>query len=201
MDYNVSSSHTPVQRLYREISEPSPSKPAPKIQAATPVITLDWTDVDKILRRNRHASPEELEYLVHHAEEFQLSSWQVNDLSVRLTIALANRSKPPEHPNAELFNQLDILETPCGLLHNRSWFEREMRAGANAIANCKLHRPPRCLCWREGRERLWCIQDSFGKRSPEAWAATRLWEMFEEYERVSQPERMPGLEMPPEPVP
>lgn len=192
---------SPVQRLYLEISQPAPSKPAPKVQTAAPALKLEWADVEAILKRKRDAMPEELQYAVQHAREFQLSSGQVNDLSVRLTIALANRAKPAESPNAELFSQLDILETRRGLLHNRGWFEREMRAGANAIANCKRHRPPRCSCWKEARERLWYIQDAFGSRSVEAWAATRLWETFEEYELASRPEPTPGLNQPPQQLP
>lgn len=192
---------TPVQRLYLDISQPSTSRPAPKVQTAAPAIELAWEDVQAILKRKRDASPEELQYIIDNASHFCLSSWQRNDIGVRLTIAQVNRTRPKaSDPIANfLYNTLHVVQTPAGLLHDAGWVQGEMKAGANAIANCKLHRPPRCSCWREARERLWYIQDVFGIRSPEAWAATKLWERFEQYERASRPEQMLGLEIPREP--
>jgi len=194
MAYNHSSNITPVERLYREISQPSPSKSGaePKVPDAAPAIHLECADVDAILRRSRDASILELEYIIQNAKQFCLSSWQRNDLGVRLTVALANRAQPK--PKADfLSNTLHVVQTPVGLLHDCEWVGREMRAGAMAIRNCRSHRPPRCQCWRTARERLWLIQDTYGGKSPESWAAARLWELFEELEQASRPERMARL--------
>lgn len=189
MDSNDSSKYlTPVERIYREISKPSSSKAVPKKPDAASPLDLKWADVEAILAHQRDATPEELSYVIEHAKEFSLSKSQRNDVSVRLTIALANRGRPAANPHAELFNTLDIVETPVGLLHNRSWFERELRDNAKRILQCTRHTPPRCSCWKEARQRLWHVQDSFGARSPESWMATRIYEMCEEMEFAKRPE-------------
>lgn len=184
---------TPVELLYRQISQPCPPKPAPKVPDPPAPISLEYADVQEILKHKRSASLEELSYVLENWKRFSLNTRQRNDISLRITIALAARGRPSANPNAELFTQLDIVETPVGLLHHRSWFECELRVGAQAIAACKLHRPPRCECWRAARERLWLVQDKYGAKSPESWAATKLYEQFEEYEAASRPERTAGL--------
>jgi hypothetical protein len=68
-----------------------------------------------------------------------------------------------------------------------------LRSGAQAIAQCPRHLPPRCSCWREARSRLWFVQDKYGARSPEAFTATRIYGMLEEMELASRPERTPAL--------
>jgi hypothetical protein len=170
-----------VERIYREISQPSPPKPSPKAPDPPQPISLDIADVQDILKRQRSATVEELAFILENWKKFSLTLRQRNDLSLRMTITLASRGRP-NNPNAELYRQLDIAETPVGLLHHASWYERELRTGAQAIVSCKLHLPPRCQCWRVSRERLWAVQDKYGERSPETWAATKLYEQFEEYE-------------------
>lgn len=191
---NDSSSYiTSVERIYREVCKPSAAKPAPKRPDPPPPIKLEYGDVREILANKRSASIEELTHISENWKKFCLTIRQRNDISLRITIALAHRGRPAASPNAELYALLDLADTPVGLLHHRSWFERELRMGAQAISSCKLHRPPRCDCWRGARERLWLVQDKYGAKSPEAWAATKLYEQLEELEAASKPERTPGL--------
>jgi hypothetical protein len=194
MDYRALSSFTAIERIYREVSQPAPSQPAPKVTVA-PSIHLNRSDVDAFLTHKRDATIEELEYIVENAKEFQLTSGQRNQIGVMLTIMLASRSRSKPNASAEFLYSLCVVETPRGLLHDRAWVQQEMRDGAKAIATCKSHKPPRCHCWRDARERLWSIQDHYGGNSPEAWAAERLWTMFEELELASRPERTTGLGM------
>lgn len=193
-----SSKVTPLERLYQLISQPSPPKPAKPVSTAPAPISLRLSDVQDIVKNKRTASPEELEYILQHPSRFGLGPRQQNDIRVRLTVALAHRGRPSMNPNAGLFAVLDMAETPVGLLHHRHWFEHELRTGAAAIATCVRHSPPRCQCWRSFRERLWLVQDRYGPKSPEGWAATKLWEQFEEYELASRPER-PGAALQPIP--
>lgn len=189
-----------VELIYRQLSQPSPPKPAApsKIPDATPAISLTWSDVDAILKRKRDASVAQLEYIIENTKRFRLTTYQRNDIGVRLTIMQANRDRPASDPTVNfLVNTLHIFPTPAGLLYEYGWVQRELRAGARAIAECQQHRPPRCDCWREARERLWRIQDTCGADSPEGHATLMLWEKFEEYERASRPERTaPPLTLP-----
>lgn len=183
-----------LELIYRQLSQPCPPKPAPEPAPEPTPISLDASDVDALLRNKLSASVPELEWVLERAKQFNLSVRQRNDISLRVTIALAGRGRPAAHRDAGLFAQLDLVDIPgIGLLNHKSWWDRELRSGAQAIANCKDHRPPRCQCWRTARERLWHIQDRYGSRSPEAWAATRLWESLEELEEASRPGRAPGL--------
>ena len=193
---------TATERIFRELHEPSPSKPAAKPTPATAPIALDWTEVQAILARKRDATAEELNYIISNAKQFFLSSWQRNDIAVRLTLALANRGRAKPDPNLEfIHNTLHVIDTPAGSLQDFEWVQREMQAGSLAIASCKRHRPPRCQCWREARERLWRIQDRFGSNSPESWATERLWVIFEEMENASRPERTAVPNVLPQPIP
>ncbi len=189
MDSSASSNPiTPIERAYREASEPKPSQPVRKpTQPAS--IHLEWADVVAILQNKRSASPEELQYIIDRANVLHLTARHRNELSVRLTVAIASRDQPPLNPHAALFAELDVAETPVGLLHHRSWFDREMQNAAQAIAACPRHTPPRCNCWREARARLWFVQDRYGPKSPEAFTATRIYETLEEMELASRPER------------
>lgn len=196
---SASSKVTPLQRLYQEVSQPRPPKPAAKPLSTSPApVHLHLADVQAILKNRRAATPEELDYILQHPTHYGLGPRLQNDIRVRLTIALAHRSRPTVNPNAGLFALLDVAETPVGLLHHRHWFENELRTGAAAIASCSRHSPPRCRCWRPFRERLWIVQDKYGENSPEGWTATKLFESFEEYENASRPER-PGTALPPIP--
>ena len=190
-----------VERIYLEVRQPSSSKPAPKVTEIAPTIELDRSDVNAILAHKRDASTDELQYIIDHSKELQLTSWQRNQIGVQLTILLSNRSRPKQDATAEFIsNTLQIVETPVGPLHDQAWVQRELRAGAQAIAQCKRHTPPRCSCWREARERLWRIQDTCGNGTPETWATERIWEALEEMERASRPERASELYLPSQPV-
>lgn len=193
---------SPVQRLYLEIRQPSPPKPAPKVPDLAPAINLDGADVDAILKYKRNASADELEYVIAHAKELHLRPWQRDQIGVQLSLALASRGRPKANPTAEFFyHTLGITQTPVGLLHDRSWVDQELKVGTQAIFHCRRHSPPRCSCWREVRERLWHIQDRFGSGSPEAWATAHLWAIFEELEFAERPLRIPASNLSPQPLP
>lgn len=181
---------TTVERIYREVSQPVPPKPAPKILDPPPPINLEQSDVVEIVKGKRTASVEELSWILDRAKYFNLNMKQRNDIGLRISIVLASRGRPLASLNAELYAELDLAETPMGLLHHRSWFDRELRDGAKAIAACRINHTAhaRCECWRPWRERLWLVQDKYGASSPEAWVAARLWEAFEEFEQASKPE-------------
>jgi len=202
MDSNISSSRvSPVERIYLELRQPAPSKPIPQTQRPASPINLEASDVQAILQNRRSGTPAELEYILSRAKFFRLNSRDKNEISVRLTVALASRGRPQPHPNADLFTLLDLAETPVGLLHHRSWFDRELRDGAQRIASCTRHTPPRCQCWRDARERLWYIQDIYGAKSPEAWMTERMYILFEEMELADRPQRIAAPNTPLQPAP
>jgi hypothetical protein len=64
----------------------------------------------------------------------------------------------------------------------------ELQAETKGIAACRRHTTPQCACWKSARESLYTIRESFGARSPESWAALRVWEALEEIELSSRPE-------------
>lgn len=185
------------ERMYHEVRQPQP--PPPARPPALPVLppTLARSDVDAILNRKRSAAPEELQYAIDHAKELRLTSYERDQLGVAMTVALVNRTRPGTYkPSSQfLYDVLDVADTPVGLLHNKSWVQRELKAGGQAIASCRFHRPPRCHCWRSARETLWQIQNEYGERSPEGYACVKLWEQLEELEQAARPERGPGLIM------
>lgn len=189
MDSNGSSNYV-IERIYRELRNPTPAKPvapAPKIAAPT---ELDANDVQAILRNRRSSTPDELQQILDRSKFFRLSAREKNEVSVRLTIALASRGRPAPSPDAELLAQLDYADTPAGLLQHKSWFDAELRQGAQRIAACVHHAPPRCNCWKEARARLWRIQDAYGSSSPEAWMAERIYTLYEEMELAERPARL-----------
>jgi len=201
-DCNHSSNRvSPIERIYLELRQPSPPKPTPQAQPSAGPVSLDASDVQAILQNRRGASPAELEHILSRAKFYRLNSRDKNEISVRLTVALASRGRPQPHPNADLFTILDLVETPAGLLHHRSWFDRELRQGAQQIAACTRHSPPRCQCWREARERLWYVQDVYGAKSPEAWMATKMFTLYEEMELAERPQRIAAPNTPLQPVP
>lgn len=201
-DSSISSNRiTPVERIYLELRQPAPSKPAPQAQPTAAQIDLDAGDVQAILQNRRSATPAELEHILSRSKFYRLSQRDRNEVSVRLTVALASRGRPQASPNAELFTLLDLLETPVGILHHRSWFDRELREGAQRIAACVHHTVPRCQCWRIARERLWYLQDAFGAKSPESFMATRMFELFEEMESAERPQRIAAPNTPLQPAP
>jgi hypothetical protein len=201
MDYKVLFNISAIENIYREVSQPAPPKSLPKASATPSPIRLERADVDDILTHKRNATIEELEEIIERSKELQLTTWQRNQIGVELSIALAHRSRRKADPATEFLSVLHVVETPRGLLHDYEWVQQEMRAGAQAIASCKLHRPPRCSCWREARERIWRIQDYCGSDSAEAWATEQMWNMFEEMELASRPERATGLGVAPQQIP
>jgi len=202
MDSSISSNRvSPIERIYLELRQPAPPKPTPQAERSAPPVNLDASDVQAILHNRRGATPAELEYILSRAKFFRLNARDKNEISVRLTVALASRGRPQPNPNAELFTLLDLMDTPVGILHHRSWFDRELRDGAQRIASCSRHIPPRCQCWREARERLWYVQDVYGGKSPEAWMTERMYILFEEMELAERPQRIAAPNTPLQPAP
>jgi hypothetical protein len=192
------------ERIYRELSQPKAQEPKPASVTAEPKqITLTRADVEAILRRKRSATPDELQYAIDHANEFKLADYQRNQLGVDLSLVIAQRSRGMngrrEDPNAQFIAQfLGYLETPVGLI-DRSFVENTLRVGSENIQRCRNHRPPRCSCWSAQRAILW-EASAHGEKSPEGWAAVRLYEALEELETASRPEPrvMPTPEIIPE---
>src|SRR5580700_1013095 len=107
---------------------------------------------------------------------------------------MANRSRQVsgrrDDPSAEFVSKvLGLVDTPHGLIE-RAWVHEQMRTGAEAIQRCRHHRPPHCQCWSAVRAILWQARAS--EKTPEAWAAERIYASLEELELASRPERGPG---------
>ncbi|MGA8500906.1 MAG: hypothetical protein WB683_05115 [Candidatus Sulfotelmatobacter sp.] len=181
---------SPVELIFRQLSQPKPqdAKPAPVAEPSKAELTR--ADVDAIIQRKRAATPEELQEILACVK---LTSGERNQLSVDLTVMMAQRSRRVnskcEDPSAKLIHELGYAETPFGLLYERAWFQKEFQTGTKAIAECRSHRPPHCSCWRETRESLWYVRSSFPERSPESLTALRIWEALEELEFATRPER------------
>ena len=92
-----------------------------------------------------------------------------------------------EDPNSRFIHDLGYALTPFGLLPERTWFQTELQAETKAIAACRRHLPPDCPCWKEARENLYSVRQSFGEKSPESWAALRVWEALDEIELSPRP--------------
>jgi hypothetical protein len=69
---------------------------------------------------------------------------------------------------------------------------RQINARREAIARCRLPRPPQCEYWTASRVTLWQAQANEPK-SPEAWAAVHIYSFLEELELSPRPERGSGL--------
>lgn len=184
---------TPQELIYRALASPKTpeTKPAP-LTADPKKAALSRDDVNAILQRKRSASAEELQHILDNAKLFALTSGELNQISVDMTIAIAQRSRAVEgrreDPTTRLIYDLGYAITPFGLLAERVWFERELQNGTKAIAACRRHSPPQCSCWKAVRETLYSVRASFGEKSPEAWMATKLYEALEELEAASRPE-------------
>ncbi|MGD0181624.1 MAG: hypothetical protein ABSC15_17570 [Terriglobales bacterium] len=153
-------------------------------------------DVTEIIARRHTATPEELQFIIDHRKELKLTEGERNQLAVDLTITMSQKARQlngrREDENAIFIREiLKLAETPFGLIQ-RDWFERRLQAGAEAIARCRNHHPPRCKCWAEERRILYNAQDVCGEKSPEGWAAMKLYEALEELETSSRPERASG---------
>jgi hypothetical protein len=180
-----------VELIYREIARPKP--PEPKPAHVDEVRKIERADVDAILRRERFGTSEELEHIIANAKEYKLTSGEKNQLSVDLTVAIARMKRQvngrQQDPNTRFIARtLGLLPTPFGLV-DREFVEAQLQTGAQAIARCRNHRPPKCQCWSGQREILWQAQSAHGERSPEGWAATRMFESLEELESAAGLER------------
>jgi hypothetical protein len=180
---------TPVERIYRELAYPKApdTKPSP---VAAKKAELSRDDVCAILQRKSSASAEQLQQILSDERKYKLSRSERDQLSLDLTIAIAQarqNNDKPDNPNARFIAQvLGQLDTPFGLIE-RSFVDDLLRAGSQNIAQCRRHQPPKCECWSAQRAILWQAQSSNGDKSPEAWAARRIYEALEDLELSSRP--------------
>ncbi len=185
---------TPVQRIYLQVSQPAsqPPKPATAAAEAKP-IEVTRADVDAIITRARCGSPEELQYIIDHSKDLGLTDGERNFIGVELSIAVARRTRQVngrENPSAEFISKvLGLAETPYGLI-SREWVKQQMRTGSQAISRCQDHRPPDCHCWAPSRAGL-RQTSAVGVKTPEGWAAARVYEFLTELELASRPETGP----------
>jgi hypothetical protein len=153
---------------------------------------LTRDDVAEIIACGRTATPEELQFIIDHRKELDLTDGERNQLGVDLTIAVSRARQVNgrrEGLSARFIHQtLKLGQTPFGLIA-RECFELQLKSGAEAIIGCRHHHPPRCKCWAEARRKLADAQTAFGEKSPEAWAVMKLYEALEELETSSRPER------------
>jgi hypothetical protein len=185
MDAVTSDFFSEVERIYRELARPeAPSlKPTPTEPAKIP--ELDREDVQAILRRTRFASSEQLQSVITNFKEYGLTLNERDQLSVDLTIQLAQARQTrgrPDNPNDRFIAQvLSLMETPFGLL-DRSFAEELLGAGSQNVYRCRRHQPPRCNCWCAQRAYVWQVLNEHGEKSPEGWAAMRVYDLPEELE-------------------
>ena len=180
-----------VDRMYCDLARPRKPQPHPAHVTEGPQVELTKTDVTEIIRRTRGATPEELEHILAHAQEYGLTNLQQNQISVDATIAMAQRSRVlngrKEDPNLKFISQiLGMISTPYGLVE-RSFIESVLREGSQNIYRCRRHLPPSCSCWARQRAILW-EAGAHGEQSPEGWTSARLFEILEELELASRPE-------------
>lgn len=183
-----------VELIYRELERPkAPDTKLARANEDAKQVELTRDDVIAILQRKRGASAEQLQQIIADAKEYKLTPSERNQLSLDLTIQIAHARQSRgirEDPNARFIAQvLGLVETPFGLIE-RAWIDDLMRAGSQNIAKCKRHKPPRCDCWSSQRAILWQASAS-GEKSPEGWAATKIYESLEELELATRPDRGP----------
>jgi hypothetical protein len=175
--------------IYRELARPKTKQPTQTPTRATPRLSRE--DVSAILARQRQGTPAELEHIFANANEFHLTPSEKSQLSVDLTIAMANARQShgrPEHPSDRFIAQvLGLLDTPYGLVE-RSFVDDLFRGGSQSITRCRLHRPPLCSCWASQRAILYQAMAN-GEKTPEGWAAKRICSALEELEAATRPER------------
>jgi hypothetical protein len=194
---------TPLELAYRTISQPSrPPQQAVKATGKAKAPTeLTRADVDLILQRQRDATVAELQYIFDSHRQFHLSDGQRNQISTDLTITAAAaraRAERRSDDNSQfMLHRLGYAETPVGLLAHRVYYENLFKSGSAAISRCRNHKPPKCECWRNVRDALWGIQSHYGARSPEAFAATRIYSSLEELEVAARPEPIQQRTPPP----
>jgi hypothetical protein len=181
-----------VELIYRDICKPQPAKPKVEVvQPEKPGCTR--ADVDRILAFELSATPEELQSILDRAKEFELSTWQRDKIALQMTIAMAAKLRQSqgvrEDSTSLLFRSMGILQTPAGLLYGAERFAAELKAGAKAIMACRNHRPPLCRCWLASRDWLYAVRETYGQRSPESYAALKVWNALEEIELAGRANR------------
>jgi hypothetical protein len=180
-----------VELIYRALATPKPEEAKPaSVAAVKPPLTC--SDVDAIIHRKRTATPEELQEIIDHGAQFKLTDGEKNQIACDLTIAMSQRAREVnrrrEDPGARFIHDtLGLTVTPYGLIE-REWYEGQLKAGAEAIKRCRNHRPPRCPCWSEARQLIFDAQSVYGLKSPQAWAATKVYEILDELEVASRPD-------------
>jgi hypothetical protein len=179
------------EKIFRELSQPKPPQPRPAhVPAPSTQITLTREDVTAIIRRTRSATPEELQHILDHGKELGVSEWDRSQISVDMTIAMAQRSRQGNgrriDANAEFISKiLGMIETPFGLVA-RSFVDDLLQEGSRNISRCRLHRPPNCACWSAERAILFQAGAN-GEKSPEGWAAIRIRAALEQLEVSTRP--------------
>jgi hypothetical protein len=175
-----------IERMYRDLASHKSPQPQPaRVDTTVKKIELTRADVVAILQRKRSASPEELQHILDHGKELGVSEWERSQISVDMTIAMAQRARQGNgrrvDASAEFIAKvLNLVETPWGLLA-RSFVDDLLRDGSRNISRCRLHRPPNCDCWSAQRALLYQASAG-GERSPEGFAATRIRAALEELE-------------------
>jgi hypothetical protein len=182
-----------VELIYRSLAQPKPAGTEPSSVEAPPAIELTRADVDLIIHRECLATPEELQEIIARAKDYKLTDGERNQLGVDLSICVAQCGRQingrREDPSARFIRDLGYALTPFGLLPERAWFQTVLQTATKAIAVCRRHLPAQCSSWKEARENLYSVRQSFEEKSPESWAALRVWEALEEIEPSSRPER------------
>jgi hypothetical protein len=188
------------EKIFMELSQrPEAPQPKPSSAAAEPKkIAPTRADVNELIQRQRVGTPQELEAILANARALRLTDGERQQLSVDVTIAMAQRARQVNNrrddPGARFIAQtLGLLPTPFGLVE-REFIEGLLRDGARNIARCKRHQPPRCECWSSQRAILWQAQSVHGDKSPQSWAAVRVYQALEDLELSSRPERHPSQE-------
>jgi hypothetical protein len=185
---------TPVELIYRKLSQPSPPQPArvsqePKLQ---PELTRD--EVDAIIQRKRSATPEQLQAIIDRAQHYRLSTWQRNQLGVDIGVALAAKARG--RPNSDsVFKSSSTTFWIMPTRHSECWPTAASSRISLSVARKEFHaagqthHPPRGACWAPQRQMLWHVQSVYGDRSPEAYVGGRIWEALEEMEVAARPHR------------
>jgi hypothetical protein len=181
-----------IERMYRDLASHKSPQPQPaRVDTTVKKIELTRADVVAILQRKRSASPEELQHILDHGKELGVSEWERSQISVDMTIAMAQRARQikgrSDNPADEFIAKvLGYASTPYGLIE-REWINAQLRAGSQAIQRCRSHKPPACQCWSASRSILWQARAN-GDKTPQGWAASRIYSFLEELELASRPE-------------
>jgi hypothetical protein len=174
-----------IERIYRELARPEALSLKLTLTEPAKLPELNRDDVQAILRRTRFASSEQLQSVITNFKEYGLTINERDQLSVDLTIQLAQARQTRdrrESPNDRFIARvLSLAETPFGLV-DRSFAEGLLRAGSQNIYHCTKHQPPRCNCWCAQRVYMSQILGERGEKSPEGWAAMRVYALLEELE-------------------